>query len=105
MPFRIRVRLLRVLHNHPGCGPVLECLLRHHPEQHRLLICFIRRLVHDSRSRVPDETGAVEETDQEDCKSFYSSLEAWDLVNRTHFTSAVPTVLSTYITFLNLNFI
>jgi len=90
MPFRIRVRLLRVLHNHPGCGAVLECLLRHHPEQHRLLICFIRRLVHDSKSRVADqgdETEALEETDREDCKSFYSSLEAWDLVSRAHFTN------------------
>ena len=31
MPFRIRVKLLRVLNGHPACGGLLENLLRHHP--------------------------------------------------------------------------
>jgi len=46
-------------------------------DQHQLLVSFIRRLVVDSKSGAVQTT---DETEKEDCKSFYSSLEAWDLV-------------------------
>ena len=80
--FLFAFKLLRVLNSHPSCGDLLEHLLRQHPDQHRVLISFIRRLVVDSRTVVVDGN-VVSETEKEDCESFYSSLEAWDLVRRS----------------------
>ena len=77
MAFRVLVKILRLLHNHSACEDILENLFRHHPDQHRLLVSFIRRLVADSKNREPK---VQDETETEDCKSFYSSLEAWNLV-------------------------
>lgn len=79
MPLRIRVKLLRVLNSHPSCGDLLEHLLRQHPDQHRVLVSFIRRLVVDGRN-VDVVGNVVSEAEKEDCESFYSSLGTWDLV-------------------------
>ena len=79
MSFRIRMRLLRVLLNHHACRGILECLLHHYPDQHRLFIFFICRLANDIKSRESNGLDNIE-TDKEDCHCLYSSLKAWGLV-------------------------
>ena len=75
MPHRMCMRLLQVLQNQPACRDILKCLFFYHPDQHRLFISLIRRLVNDSKSE--DSNNKI---DIDDCRTFYSSLEAWGLV-------------------------